>query len=918
MNYVYSRLPNQQDEAIVSFSNADNAWSTHVNAERDATFNVGYRQDGDLGAFLSRPVKIGDVVWNSAVPLSFEIDPWSNFLNNINVLRRLENYYLLRGDLEISIMINGNGFYYGRALAAYNPLKLFRKFDTDPGDPLYNIQASQRPHVFLDPTTSTGGSLCVPYFWPKNWMNLTERDYGKLGTLSITEINPLRQANSGTGAVNIVIFACMKNVELTIPTVNPVGSVQPESGKEFLVMEELMLAEKQRLKKLRKKYNHAVSRYINARLEFKTALALLELDPLEEGDEFSLEADLSLIRPESGSMKMASNGKGDEYGKGIISKPASIMAKAAGALTNVPGIGSYALASKIALDGVANIARIFGYSRPPIVSNIMPTKLIQGGVMCNVDADEHIVKLSLDTKQELTIDPRTVGLDSVDQMSFAHVLQHESLVTSFDWEEDDDSEDVLFSMNVSPVLFRSTGVWGTNTGRAAMIPMTMVSQMFEHWRGSIILRFQIVASNFHKGRIRVTYDPYATGLFSSTEYNVAYNRIIDLAEERDFEMTINWCQPEAWRTVPVMQGLTVNRLFNAGNLLPLADRTNGMLQVSVLNELTTPNSTVRAPIQINVFARAGPDLEFANPTGGRLEQLTWAPFVAGRSEAITPEAGSEVVASENEVTDTGMSAKADNVPAAGVEHINDVGGTAISPSDDTLYVYMGEKVTSLRSLMKRYVFHDIYDVPGGALPLIYFRQFARNFPDLRGYADVSRLSGTGSPYNFVHMTYLNWITPCYLGWRGGIRRKVHHVGLDERTVLNVSRYSNAITANQQIDEFQVYSNKIDTVLARQFRNTTDNGRGGSALVHAAVGGCIEYELPFYSEYRFCHTHDLGNDVTLTNKPKGLFHALECWTQFNNSNDTQGLLRTSVAAGEDFSCFWFINVPTCYSYIDEVA
>jgi hypothetical protein len=77
-------------------------------------------------------------------------------------------------------------------------------------------------------------------------------------------------------------------------------------------------------------------------------------------------------------------------------------------------------------------------------------------------------------------------------MSFAHVLQHESLVTSFDWEEDDDSEDVLFSMNVSPVLFRSTGVWGTNTGRAAMIPMTMVSQMFEHWRGSIILAFRLL------------------------------------------------------------------------------------------------------------------------------------------------------------------------------------------------------------------------------------------------------------------------------------------------------------------------------------------------------------------------------------------------------------------------------------------
>lgn len=1050
-NYMYSRLPTEQNEAVVSFSNADSAWQTQVMSSRDPTYDVGYREDGDLGAFLARPVKIYETDWTTAVPLTAEIDPWSLFLNNVNVKRRIENYYLLRGDLDIKIMINGNGFYYGRVIASYQPLKDFRQFDAPVGTPLYKFQASQRPHVYLDPTTSTGGDLCVPYFYPKNWINLTEGEYNKLGTLALTEVNPLRQANSGTGSVSIVIFASMKNLDLTIPTANPVGSISPESGCEPLSVSEISTIQareqKRNLKILRKRYNHAVAKYINARIEFKKALIAMEDDDLaniyedqilfgeliktplqdicpESGEEKPVdtkelkkslfrsqeERDRELIEqakrelaeeeprsricgdpiailaaalaglsaagfareinvlrgrakqlekaisdadaltedindnltertkegmfvdiePESGkapakkkgggknsNSSKPTNGGGDEYGTGIISKPASVLAKAAGALTNVPGIGQYAMASKIALSGVANIARIFGYSRPPIVDSIKPMKVINAGQMAPTDADELVHKLALDSKQELTIDPSTVGIEGTDQMSFAHVLQKESLVTTFVWDETNVGEDVLFQTNVCPGYFRTTGVFPGTAGSGVCMPLTMVSQMFKYWRGSIVFRFQIVASNFHKGRLRVTYDPYATGVFDASEYNVTYNRIIDLAENRDFELTVNWSQPEAWKEVPQVAGLQVTDIFNAGALNPLAGRTNGMLQVSVVNDLTKPNSTVSAPVEINVFVRGGPDLEYAGPTDAGISTFTYndpAAANARRLRAIKPESGEENV--DNEATDTGMSDDHDNAPV-GVTPINDVGGTEIMPQDNSLMVYMGEKVCSLRSLMKRYCWHEVYDVPGLTASLTYFRQFIRDFPDMRGYVPQGRHASLGGDFNFTHMTFMNWIVPCYAGRRGGIRRKIHHIGLENRTMMTACRDANSIRSDQQTQTANSLSGLIASELSDYMSKNSENGRGGCIAIQCATGGCLEYELPFYSEFRFAHTHDYGDKTTLTWKPSGYHHAIESMTQFNSSVDTQQVLRSSVAIGEDFSTFWFLNCPTFFSYDNDV-
>lgn len=1050
-NYGYSRASSERMDPVVSFSSADAAWRTEILSNRDPTFNVGYREDADLGAFLSRPIKIAEYTWTVDVPLNVTFDPWSLFLNNVNVKRRIENFYLLHGDMDIKIMLNGNGFYYGRLLASYSPLSTFRVFNAAPGSSLFNVQASQRPHLFLDPTTSTGGEMFLPYFYPKNWVSLISGEYNKLGTVTLSTLNNLKQANSGSGAINITVFACMKNVDMTIPTVNPVGSISPEGGEEPVLGDTVFRNKTQtpqhRIKQIKRirsmLYDRNTfvdslnnvdyycrepiledvkpeggedeesppipqpKRFRSARerddflqqqaMEKARELQAEETQPksricgdpiaivaaalaglsaagfareinllrgrakqLEKAiaDADQLTADItktydpdalldvefgdvpSDVKPESGKGKGKSGGGGktksttggsnkgsDEYGTGIISKPASILAKAAGAITDVPVIGKYALASKFALSGIANVARIFGYSRPPIVDNISPMKIEPAGYLSVTDRDEVIAKLALDSKQELSIDPTTVGLEGTDQMALSHVLQKESYLTTFTWQEADTAEQVLYLQNICPAYYTTTGTWGSLSGRASVTPFTHISQLFQNWRGSIVVRFQIVASQFHKGRIRVTWDPYSTNVFDSTSYNIAYNRVIDLAEDRDFEMTIRWGQPEAWKRVPVIAGLQTSDVYSTTTLLPLAERTNGMLQVSVINTLTTPNDLVAAPVGINVFVRAGDDFELANPTDGQVQTLTFNSVdnfpLARRLQAldtgknvrvmedVRPESGEE--SCSNEMTDNGLSSDMDNAPVV-VDQINAVGGEMISSGDNTLYVFMGEKVASLRQLMKRYCWHDALDYSVANDGLSYAKWFILNFPALRGYSFQARTAELNSdPYNYTHMTYMNYITPMYAGWRGGIRKKYQAIG-GCTAQLGCARDSNSITANgQTYVSFTLADNASASDTAEAFANNTENGRGGAYTTSSCVNPVMEVELPFYSEYRFAHTHSFGTENVLTRYPDGLHHAVEASARNTETGPAKGVIRSAVATAEDFSCFWMLNVPTLYSY-----
>lgn len=522
----------------MTFADQTDHWDYTVDSMPDSTFYNADTDDASLENFFSRPVKVMSLSWTPGLDLFQDLNPWQLFFENPRVINRISNFNLLRCKLKCKIVLNGNGFYFGRAIASYQPLHLLDGFTVNRQPfPVDIIAASQRPHVYLDPTNSQGGTLTLPFFWYENALRIPSQEWRQMGQLNIRSIQPLKHANGSTDKISVSVFVWAEEVSLSIPTANEPGALTPQMGEK----------------------------------------------------------------------------SSDEYSKdGIISKPAGFVAKVAGALSSIAPIAPYAKATQMAASTVSNVAAMFGFSRPAVLQDIEPYRPTYLGNMANTNMPDSVTKLTLDAKQETTIDPRVMGLGSADEMTIKSVACRESYLTNFPWAQESPSETLLWNSEVSPVL------WGTNANEVHLPACAFAALPFKHWRGTMKFRFQIVASAFHKGRLKITYDP---SFPLTNEYNTNYTHIIDLAKERDFTIDIGWGQERTMigHRSPVLDAVPYRQTAIGAD--PGLDG-NGIISVFVVNELTTPNVTPDNDISVNVFVSMGDDFEVFNPDSESIEDLS--------------------------------------------------------------------------------------------------------------------------------------------------------------------------------------------------------------------------------------------------------------------------------------------------------
>jgi hypothetical protein len=806
------------NEQITAFSDQEAGWTTCIAGGSDPTMNLSSNSDSDLGNFLERPVRIQEKSWAVGQPLFDSFNPWVDFLSSPRVKEKIANYELLRMNLHVKFVISGTGFHYGRALASYNPylydsLTVQRNFlEVD------LVQASQKPHIFLNPTTNSGGQLDLPYFYHKNYISLSDLDDIHMGEISLKSFDPLRHANGGDDPVTVTVYAWASDVVLTMPTSLTTVQYQPQAGK------------------------------MNS---------------------------------------------GDEYGKGIVSAPASALAHAAGQLTNVPVIAPYARATEMVAKGVGELATHWGYSRPPVITDIVLQKPSPTGNMANTDAADAVQKLSLDSKQEITIDSRTTGLDGTDQMDIVNFANRESYLTQFTMQTSDAPDKLLWNSRVSPCLYRTLG------REIHPTPMAMISTPFSNWQGTIKYRFQIVKSNFHKGRLLFRWDPRSHG--ANIEYNTVYSRVVDLAEEEDFEIEIGWGQADPFLKVESMKGDTTN-LFGTDRLSTSYDaKFNGVLEVDVLNSLVSPASDT--PISINVFVSCCDDIKFGGIATTAIKALSLFDSPTDLATIYEPQSG---IVDGLAIAGTSAGAVDSPVSADSIQPIAPTGALA----DQTMNVFFGEQPKSLRDLFRRYVLHRTTCIDAPSRGNIKLTTIVENglgyWPgwDPKGLDEQDSIACTISIPHFVH-----FFMPCYAGWRGATRTKYTfegNVGLNP-TVTRVGFTQTAYEFNRnfpktnqgELTKFMTYASSPLTI-------------GGAASTNLGVNNTIEVETPYYNGVRFSSARlpnaDLGN---LSESNAIQFTNSGYNRQFEDPDEDFAFLRSWKSVGEDFTLFFFTGCPILY-------
>jgi hypothetical protein len=592
--------------------------------------------------------------------------------------------------------------------------------------------------------------------------------------------------------------------------------------------------------------------------------------------------------------------QGDEYDEGVVSRPASAVANVASYLTKVPIIGPFARATEIGARAVGSIAKIFGFTNVPVIANVHGFLPMNAPMLASGHIGTAVQKFSLDPKQELSLDPTLHGLHPGDELSIPYIKKKESYVGSGAWATTDAVDTLIWCCRVTPALFQSANIVNTvptTVGqRVYHTPVSYMSQMFYNWRGSLVIRIKIVATKFHKGRLKISYDPRADITSTNPDVNVVYTKIVDIGEEDDIEIEIPYHQDTPWLLVD--KSLTTN--WNTTGTLPNRIGTdNGVLTVRVLTTLTAPAA---GAIKVLAFTQGGDDFEYANPSDhiGAESSNRVPSFFALQAEDITSVVPTRHVLGERAV-----------------------------PHPDRYAQNFGEAINSLRCIAHRYMTMDSIwtnslttdstTVIGKILRIMpYTPGFDPNWTSFTQATKVVAASGQ-APYAFNTMSHMAYIAGMYMGYRGGANFVVTP-GYDaygsSMSDFRVTRWTQQATASGY-RLYQNWSNQAasGTLSARtSFINRGSywpDGLAGMAITNTDTNGSISFQLPDFKLANFSLADPVnygqGSSQDGTDRQAAFVQiAVKAPAGTNTSYLT---MQTQVSAAPDWTCLFWLCCPT---------
>lgn len=818
------------DEAIetTEFIDTDALLAGSWGEISDPTFAIAATPEVSLPGWFKRPRLLANYTWTGS--LSLELDPWALFFNTPDVLDKTKYFHMWHGNLKLRIVVNGNPFLYGRSVIGYIPLyttndAAARAMINFPNNSHPKVSyLSQTLSEWIDPSTTHTIEMELPFLHPKNWA----RFYNEATTVDGDDIDHMGK-----------IF-----IESIVDLVNA------SSGTSDTVTVSIF------------------GYFDNLEMAVPSALPAAWILEGKQRRRANIQ---------TGEIKEA------QEGKLVVSTVASNIAEAAGYLTKVPVIGPFAMATEIGATAVSSIAKIFGFSSPLQLADEMPISIKPYSNMAFTTVANTATKISVDPLNEVTIDPRVTGGCSDDDLIISQIAEREGFLTNVPWDA-----------SVTPVSNRATlcrigvtpHIYAVDHNLVQQcrepLPCSFAVMPFKYWRGSMKYRFEVVASQYHRGKVVIFYEPSLnaqTVLDATTNLDFAKHKtiVVDLEELNGLEVVVPWATSRPFAKVGSIPGTTTvpYNYFPAYPLDPavlitaLPDETNGFLEVRVLNQLTSVADPA-TDISINVYASCE-QLEVARP-----ENL---PLALRGTPGIVPAAW----LLESKEVSSAVAASETKRHAILPDH---------SPPDLTKVVF-GENIISFRALLKRYT--ENLSVSGATATTHIQTQFAI-YPQVDAWTPSTTVTTNLSQIDNLHL--VNYLAPAYVGIRGGFR----HI-YDPKPV------------SEQIPNFAV--NNLDVSSSTVAIDTRTRITAGGHIFRRETNSAISISVPYYSSNRF---YPAGNDTFIFNK--AYTHAIVADGYFAPTNELPGVsgscdvkatstdntIRVYMAAADDFSLIHFIAAP----------
>nr|ULF99873.1 MAG: hypothetical protein 2 [Cripavirus sp.] len=755
--------------------------------------------------FLSRPIIIQTGLWSSTGSSSTAGSQLytANFpevlISNAMYQEKLRGFVGLRATLVIKVQVNSQPFQQGRLMLQYYPYAQYMPNRVA----LVNSTLQGRsgcPRTDLDLSVGTEVEMKIPYVSPHVYYNLITGQ-GSFGAIYLVVYSQLRDQISGTGSVEYTVWAHLEDVDVQYPTG---ANVFTGSAPNFASLGQKMVEGNFSEADMREAWNSKSYKKSPDKIFAQVASEIKELK-------------------ENGTVSA---------GIGQISEGLNTMSK-------IPVLGNLFTRPAWISAQASNIFKMLGFSKPTIQGLPCESKLRGQTRMANFDGVDTSHKMALSVQNEIETKPGLAGT-SADEMDLSHVLSIPNYWDRFTWSTSNTTGTNLWDNYVTPMKIKPYSA--TVTDRFVTTHMGYVANTHGYWRGSIVYTFKFVKTQFHSGRLRISFIPFYYNTTISTgvpDVSRTQKIIVDLRTSTEVSFTVPYVSSRPWMFCirPESSWLGTNNamMFNA---------VSGIVRVEVLNQLVAANNVYQS-IDTIVEVSGGPDLTFAAPSAP--SYVPYAGSLTAAADAqkeeekkqeydnnipavVTPKIRAQVMG-ENE-------AIARNDAQRGV-HPMPIDTHAISSNWSPEAHCIGEKIMSIRQLIKR--FGNFFAVNlDSAYPQAIVAPFSV----------VSPITTTAGNKSISVWEYYYFI---YAFWRGSMRVKA----------MNVIKPSGDVTApptkggfntmylfNTVQDAFNTVVNAFVASIPVQRANLSPNGltnMGTSAVVvDQQIEGMTEVEVPYYN------------------------------------------------------------------------
>lgn len=757
---------------------------------------VGQAGSLQMSNFLERPIALLKTQLVPGTDVSLKIDLWNNFLLAPSVRAKLRNYAFLRANMNVRITLSGTPFHYGKVLISYQPL------------------AGLNRNLKLPGFNTT--------FRPEALTYLSQSPYAKV--MDVKANQPL---------------------EMSFPFISPQPMLRLFNSSSLVLS--------------------AATPYADA-IDFGH-LFLYTLNQVGCASEtptnvsvfvYAWMTDVEVGAPTGTVLEITT--EADERKSGPIESIASRASEIAYALTSVPSISPFAKASGMALEGIGSLAALFGFSVPTMNNEPIRVKNMafqNGAQTVGYDTGKRV---TLDPKQELSIDPRCVAIDD-DQMSIAAICARECLLDSFSWTTANTSLGTsIWTIPINPRIGGSS-TYAAGKLLRAPTPLAFAATPFEYWRGDLTYRFEIVCSKFHRGKLAFYYEPNVaqrSQIDSVLDMNKQYIKIVDIQETQDITFTVKWAFPRPWARV--MTSAMVSQLGAPSVIVKeLFEYANGYIGVVPFTTLQSPTESSDV-ISINVYIMSD-NIMFNHMCSNHM------PLV--RPEIVT-ESGR---LSAEEITEMDL-----NESSANLDYVSEE--------------CFGELPVSFRSLLKRFAIARAVSAGSvtGDSSLVSIIGTMPIYPAI--IPDYDDVTNTITPNLYSYLRY------AYIGIRGGMRHRISFRG----NVTTAPMSGLVVTLGRPSETALAVSTAFDGSL-----DATSSTMDGSIRFVPSTNGGVEFELPVYTNNIFGVSFN-GDPYPVSSSIINHRLSREFHFALTKTANAAAYVIDDFSTAEDFSLFGFQGAP----------